>query len=75
MIRDYRCTNCGDFELQERITDDITKKCPNCDSNINRVFQPTLWHFNNVDTKISKERVDTGIDYRPMTHTELEALI
>jgi putative FmdB family regulatory protein len=37
----YECTNCGiHFEQNQRITDDPTQVCPECDGEVRRVIQP-----------------------------------
>ena len=37
----YECTNCGiHFEQNQRITDDPTQVCPECDGQVRRVIQP-----------------------------------
>lgn len=39
----YECPDCGQFEEYQSIKDDPIQKCPDCNSEINRVIQPTLF--------------------------------
>lgn len=32
MMYPYQCSKCGDVEVEQKITDDRLKECPNCHS-------------------------------------------
>lgn len=40
-IYEYRCNNCGTFEVTQRITEDPLKKCPTCNGDVNRMISLT----------------------------------
>jgi len=41
----YRCTCCGDFEADQRITEPALTQCPECGHPIHRVPQRIPIHF------------------------------
>ena len=45
MTRTYLCKTCGEFDHQCKITDDVLRVCPTCDSPVQRVFSatPIIW--------------------------------
>jgi putative FmdB family regulatory protein len=37
----YRCSNCGhEFEIQQKITDQPLKTCPNCEGKLAKILYP-----------------------------------
>ena len=38
MRYDYRCEECGEFELTQRITEDAITTCPHCESSCRRLI-------------------------------------
>ncbi len=35
---DYRCVNCGAFEVKQRITEDALPACPTCGGEVHRII-------------------------------------
>jgi putative FmdB family regulatory protein len=40
-IYEYRCDQCGTFEVTQRITEEPLKKCPTCNADVNRIISAT----------------------------------
>ena len=40
MIYSYRCSHCGIFECEQKITDDALKTCPDCQREVQRIIVP-----------------------------------
>ena len=40
-IYEYRCDNCGVFEVTQRITENALKKCPACKGKVERIISNT----------------------------------
>jgi putative FmdB family regulatory protein len=40
---DYKCPKCGVIELTKKITEPEIKQCPECQSEIKRIYTPTKW--------------------------------
>lgn len=39
---DYRCNNCGQFELQQSIKDEPLTKCPTCEGTVQRLISKNV---------------------------------
>lgn len=39
---DYRCEKCGDFVVQQRITEDALKVCPTCGEEVKRLISKNV---------------------------------
>lgn len=39
---DYRCNNCGQFELQQSIKDEPLTKCPTCKGEVQRLISKNV---------------------------------
>lgn len=37
-VYDYKCENCGRFELKQRITEDAITSCPTCGGKVERLI-------------------------------------
>lgn len=37
-IYEYRCSNCGGFEVKQSIKDDPLTKCPTCNAQVQRLI-------------------------------------
>jgi putative FmdB family regulatory protein len=44
-IYEYRCEQCGDFEVTQRITDDPLKKCPTCKRKVRKLISSTSFQL------------------------------
>jgi putative FmdB family regulatory protein len=44
-IYEYRCEQCGDFEVTQRITDDPLKKCPTCKRKVRKLISNTSFQL------------------------------
>jgi putative FmdB family regulatory protein len=43
---EYLCKKCGEFEVEQRISEDVLKTCPNCKGkNIQRLISATAFHL------------------------------
>ncbi len=40
---EYRCPNCGDFEVEQRITDDTLTSCPTCGAAMKKLMPRKLF--------------------------------
>ncbi|HLW71916.1 MAG TPA: zinc ribbon domain-containing protein [Candidatus Binataceae bacterium] len=40
-IYEYKCHNCGVFEVTQRITENALKKCPTCKGKVERIISAT----------------------------------
>lgn len=38
MIYEYECPKCGEFEVEQKISDKKLKKCPTCKSKVKRLI-------------------------------------
>lgn len=38
MIYEYECKKCGEFEIEQRITDGKLEKCPSCEGEVRRLI-------------------------------------
>ncbi len=41
-VYDYRCENCGDFEITQKITAEPLKVCPTCNGPVNRLISKNV---------------------------------
>ena len=41
VIRTYKCSNCGEFETQTSIEEDVLRNCPECGEELKRRFTLT----------------------------------
>lgn len=41
-IYEYRCPNCGKFELKQSMQDDPLSNCPSCDSSVQRLISKSV---------------------------------
>lgn len=44
-IYEYRCEQCGDFEVTQRITEDPLKKCPTCKRKVRKLISNTSFQL------------------------------
>ncbi|MCC6219880.1 MAG: zinc ribbon domain-containing protein [Deltaproteobacteria bacterium] len=42
---EYRCPNCGDFELVQKITDEALRTCPTCGKAVSRLVSAAAFHL------------------------------
>lgn len=40
-IYEYECADCGNFEKIEKVNEETTKQCPNCEKDATRVIAVT----------------------------------
>jgi putative FmdB family regulatory protein len=40
---EYRCTNCGEFEVEQRMTDDPLAACPSCGGAVKKLMPRKLF--------------------------------
>lgn len=67
---EYRCPNCGKFEVEQKITDDPLKTCPTCGSSVNKlisrnvgiIFKGSGWYCtdNRKSSSSSSESEDSS---------------
>ena len=45
MIKAYRCPNCGEFDVDLKLSDGELQECPTCSSAVKRVWTqtPSIW--------------------------------
>lgn len=61
-IYDYRCENCGKFEIKQRITEDPLTSCPTCGGKVERLIGKNIGivfkgsGFYTTDTRMAKDR-------------------
>ncbi|SHG51606.1 putative regulatory protein, FmdB family [Thermosyntropha lipolytica DSM 11003] len=61
-IYDYRCENCGKFEIKQRITEDPLASCPTCGGKVERLIGKNIGivfkgsGFYTTDTRMAKDR-------------------
>lgn len=59
---EYRCENCGYFELKQRITEDALTICPDCGGKVQRLISKNIGvvfkgsGFNKTDHRMLKDR-------------------
>lgn len=59
---DYRCKNCGKFEVKQKISDEALKECPSCHSPVTRIISKGVGivfkgpGFYTTDNKTKKDR-------------------
>jgi len=51
MIYQYQCAKCGEYEIDQRMTDSALKKCPTCGSKTERIITGGSGFFFDDDTK------------------------
>ncbi|QGU00867.1 hypothetical protein SYNTR_2273 [Candidatus Syntrophocurvum alkaliphilum] len=62
-IYDYKCEKCGNFEKQQRITEEALKECPNCNSKVERIISKNVGvvfkgqGFYKTDTSLIKDKM------------------
>ena len=44
-IYEYRCNNCGQFEIVQKITERALKRCPTCQSKVTKLISNTSFHL------------------------------
>jgi putative FmdB family regulatory protein len=44
-IYEYRCTECGEFEVFQRITDPSLKRCPTCQAKVTKLISNTSFQL------------------------------
>ncbi len=44
-IYEYKCQNCGTFEITQRITDKSLGKCPSCKGKVNKLISNTSFQL------------------------------
>lgn len=42
----YRCTECGDFDIQQSFTDDSLTECPTCGNKVRKLYNSVGVSFN-----------------------------
>lgn len=42
---EYRCAKCGDFEIQQSISDPALKRCPTCKSKVEKLISATAFQL------------------------------
>lgn len=59
---EYKCENCGYFELKQRITEDALTICPDCGGKVQRLISKNIGvvfkgsGFNKTDHRMLKDR-------------------
>ncbi len=41
-IYEYKCSNCGHFELKQSMKDDALTHCPTCDAKVQRLISKSV---------------------------------
>jgi putative FmdB family regulatory protein len=44
-IYEYRCDNCGQFEIMQKITERPLKRCPTCQSKVTKLISNTSFQL------------------------------
>lgn len=44
-IYEYRCSKCGQFEIVQRITEPVLKRCPTCQGKVSKLISTTTFHL------------------------------
>jgi putative FmdB family regulatory protein len=44
-IYEYRCNNCGQFEIVQKITERALKRCPTCQSKVTKLISNTSFQL------------------------------
>jgi putative FmdB family regulatory protein len=44
-IYEYECAKCGEFEVNQRITDDPLKRCPKCKGKVRKLISNTSFQL------------------------------
>jgi putative FmdB family regulatory protein len=44
-IYEYRCNQCGEFEIMQRITEPALKRCPTCQSKVTKLISNTSFQL------------------------------
>lgn len=44
-IYEYRCNNCGQFEIMQKITERALKRCPTCQSKVTKLISNTSFQL------------------------------
>ena len=67
-IYEYRCNNCGQFEIVQKITERALKRCPTCQSKVTKLISNTSfqlkgsgWYVTDYGGKASAHS-STGIE-------------
>ncbi|MBO8158124.1 MAG: transcriptional regulator [Thermosyntropha sp.] len=61
-VYDYKCENCGKFEIKQRITEDPLKTCPTCGGKVERLIGKNIGivfkgsGFYTTDSRMNKDR-------------------
>lgn len=42
MIKAYTCPNCGEFDIDRKLSEGKLRECPHCGEKVKRVWTPTL---------------------------------
>src|SRR5262245_10507862 len=44
-IYEYRCPQCGDFDVMQKITEKPLRKCPTCKGKVSKLLSNTSFHL------------------------------
>ena len=74
-IYEYRCNNCGQFEIVQKITERALKRCPTCQSKVTKLISNTSfqlkgsgWYVTDYGGKASAHSSTDG-NGNPKTNT------
>ncbi|HEX7408031.1 MAG TPA: zinc ribbon domain-containing protein [Candidatus Binatia bacterium] len=60
-IYEYRCSKCGQFEIVQRITEPVLKRCPTCQAKVTKLISTTSFQLKGTGWYITDYgRKDSG---------------
>ncbi|MFC1559561.1 FmdB family zinc ribbon protein [Candidatus Margulisiibacteriota bacterium] len=78
-IYDYRCENCGEFELEQRIAEEPLSKCPKCGGKVKRlisaagiVFKGPGFHVTDYKKEKPKKEIKKPVEHKNEETTKSE---
>ena len=64
-IYEYACAKCGEFEVNQRITEDPLKRCPTCRGKVKKLMSSTSFQLKGsgwYQTEYGSKKSDAGTD-------------
>jgi len=71
-IYEYRCRNCGEFELTQRITEAPLTRCPTCRGKVTKLISNTSFHLKGSGWYVTDyaRKAGKGTETSPESKTE-----